>query len=120
LSNHRNAGYTPKHAEKLNTIAELVVSKPDIKVKIVEGFDTICFACPGYKGPAKCKSKVVNFLDSEVTKLLGLKPNGLYNYHDMVKQLRKVLTLEKHEELCSSCHWWDLCKNIFKKSKLYL
>lgn len=118
IAGHRGAGYTPKHAKVWDKATALMDSMPDIKVKVVEGRDALCFSCPGNKGPAKCKDIIVAELDRRVSELANLKNGEFYRYHDVLAQLRRVLNPSKHEELCGECHWWELCKDTFQKSEI--
>lgn len=115
LSGHKSAGYTPKHAKVWDAASKLMTSMPDIKVKVVEGRDALCFSCPGNKGKSKCNEHFVTRLDKIVMGLAGLENNQLYLYHDVVAKLRGALDTKKHESLCGKCHWWELCKDTFQK-----
>ncbi len=120
LPGYKGFGYDKKHANSWDRVSESLKEYPDMRVKIVEGKDTLCTTCPndGSKG-SKCNERILKILDNKVKEMLQLKENTIYKFNELMENLRNVMNPQKHKELCGACQWraQGLCGDTFKKSK---
>lgn len=121
LPGYKGHSYNKEHATSWDTLSKLIASNPNIKVRIVEGEDTLCLKCPNSKKiGGTCDEKTVKEIDEKVKYFLNLENNTLYIFKEIVEKARKLLDPQKHEQLCGDCEWrtkFGLCKDTFKKSE---
>ena len=108
---YKGKGYGKKFVSAADRLMNRLKNTPDIMVRITTGKDALCSNCPG-----TCKKAKVSIRDKFVIKLLGLKNGEVYVYSELVKKLHRLMTPEKHAEICKECQWWELCKDAFKKA----
>lgn len=116
LPGYVGLGYSKEHANSWDMISKLLPRHPDMKVRIVENEDTLCFKCPSN---GKCDNSFVKKLDEKVKNLLNIENNQFYIYKELAEKLKEILNPQKHEELCENCGWrtkFGLCKDTFKKN----
>lgn len=113
-------GYSKEHANSWDMISHLVASNSKIKIKVVEGRDTLCFKCPSNEeSNTNCNEAFIKNLDEKVKNLLNIENNQFYIYSELAEKLKKILNPQKHEELCGDCGWrtkFGLCIDTFKKN----
>lgn len=118
LPGYKGLAYNKAHASSWDALSKALKEYPNMKVKIVEGKDTLCKKCPnnGENG-VSCNENFLKLLDIKVKTLAKLENNFIYKYDEVLDKIKKILNPKKHLELCGDCHWRDygLCKDTFKK-----
>lgn len=114
-------GYNYSGKTKNQWGAFLADAKKDsfLKIKIVNGYDSLCAKCPATEQVSRCKDKVVNKIDKKVMKLLHIKNGQEFFFLDLIEKLQNVMTPQKHQKICGECSWrtLGLCKDTFQKTK---
>lgn len=103
-------GYDHIFTENMgNTIKNILSNN---LLEVVFHWDNICSKCPNLNNKGFCKSeKKVRSLDQKTIELLELKEQ-IYNYNELKETLKRELTPEKLEYICSECSWYQegICK----------
>lgn len=118
LPGYKGYSYDKTHKTNWDYLSQLFLSKPETKVKIVTAEDTLCTGCPNSKEQnGKCLEAYIKTLDKAVMNILGIVESGIYLYGEQLGKLRKILTPEKHAQICGDCEWRQigLCKDTFER-----
>ena len=118
LKGYKGLNYSNSHKTSWNLISNLLKEYPDSDILIVKGKDDLCKKCPAQilNNKSNCRENSVDSLDQNVKKLIGVVTNRVYKYSDIVNNLNKKMTYERHKQWCSFCAWWKkgLCHDSFK------
>ena len=105
-------GYDGVFTNHLAKIVELLSENPDTKITLVEGCDNVCTKCPNREEGACTDGQKVLDLDEGVLDACKLKPGTTDTWKSLSRTAReRVFETEKFELICSSCQWFDICKN---------
>jgi hypothetical protein len=69
-------GYTPQFMRKSRELHDRIITNPNLKIKIVRGFDTICKMCP--KGPNGIPS--IHSCDPQIAAVSGQDKSSLIEF----------------------------------------
>lgn len=118
LPGYKGYSYDKTHKTNWDYLSQMLLLNPYTKVKIVTEEDNLCIGCPNSKiEKGKCMEVYVKALDKTVINILELIEGGIYIYGEQLGKLRKILTPEKHAQICGDCEWRQLglCKDTFER-----
>lgn len=115
LPGYKGLNYNETAKTSWDNFSKMMKENPKLKIKIVDGPDSLCLNCP--KKGVNCTEESVKRLDEKVKTLLNLKTGGVYFYKALNKKLKDLLDPKKHEKICGDCFWriYGLCKDTFQK-----
>ena len=115
LPGYKGANYDQSSKNSWDMLSKEIKENPNLKIKIVNGPDSLCLNCP--KKGANCAEASVEKIDMAVKKILKLRLGGVYVYKEINDKLKGLLNPKKHATLCGDCFWRTLgfCKDTFKK-----
>ena len=119
IKGYKGLNYNEAQTADWIRTAELLKQNPQSDVFIMGGKDDLCTLCPSntWAGKIYCRENIVNSLDNKVAAILGLKIGNTYKYQEILEKLNRIMSAQKHKELCEKCVWWNkgLCKDSFEK-----
>jgi hypothetical protein len=110
LNFYRGFGYNQEFVKNVSEILRRVQGK---KIKIVDGCDDICSACPHMHG-GRCEKhegaeEEVTKMDLDVLVRLGLSPTTRVNFDDVSLLVKKKIKPSDIKEICKDCDWLEIC-----------
>lgn len=124
LKGYKGYNYSKEQVTSWDTISKQLREDPETDIMIISGKDDLCKKCPndGVQSMATCRQDTVSALDKKVQDMLGLVTGQVYKFKDIMAKLNKIMTPEKHAELCSECSWWrqGLCRDSFEQKAPFL
>lgn len=120
LRGYKGLNYSKSQNLYWMNLHDFLNKNPKTDIQIITGKDDLCSQCPAQfaNGKSFCKDKVVEMLDEKISQILGLCAGKTYKYSDILNNIKKYMTVQKHQELCSECAWWKkgLCRDSFEKT----
>ncbi|MDM8335712.1 DUF1284 domain-containing protein [Wolbachia pipientis] len=116
-------GYSQGFVKNYRKIANKVINDPNTRIKVVGNLDGICSACPNQTEQGKCtKQAKVLELDRRHMKVLGIKIGEILTWNEVVKKIRKKMSLKKFDYACKGCDWKQcgICMNALLDCHFYL
>ena len=105
-------GYSPAFTKHMTEIVKRFRTEPDLQIGLVNGPDELCSCCPNLLVSGKCISQSkVEMFDAAVLKRYHLS-TGIHSYRRLEEVLIGQMNAATFEELCGSCEWYSLCKDI--------
>lgn len=120
LPGYKGINYSPESKNNWDIITAELKINPDMKIKIIDGTDTLCIKCPAQGAKKnKCKEDFTRALDENVKQLLNIKAGEIYPYRVLSEKLKNLLNEHKHYEICGACSWRKegLCADTFRVVK---
>lgn len=111
---YEGKGYSNEFVKNMDKVTNVLRNEKDTKIELIFSTDDICSKCPEKIDVDLCKSnEKVKEIDSKVVKYFDLEEKE-YNYEDIVKYIKKKMTIEIMDDICSKCQWYNNsnCKNI--------
>lgn len=111
---YSNRGYNEEFIENMNKITNILRNKKNVKIDLVFSADDICRFCPEKSKDDLCNSNnKVKSIDEKVIKYFNLEERE-YDYKEIVSYIKKNITEEIMEDICSSCQWYKIsrCKKV--------
>lgn len=108
-------GYDKQFVKNMDDIVGKLRYEDDTLVKITFSGDDICSKCPNITCNNICVTdQKVKKIDQKVIKYFGIEQK-IYKYWDLVNYIKKNMTAEKMDDICSDCKWYKIsnCKNVF-------
>lgn len=104
----RGKGYSDAFVENMARMQAALAEDPP--VRLTEGADDICAACPNLIfGRCADQEKVARY-DREVLRRCGLHPGQILSYRELEAQVhRDILEPGQREAVCGDCQWNELC-----------
>ncbi|MDD5863460.1 MAG: DUF1284 domain-containing protein [Firmicutes bacterium] len=80
-------------------------------VRLTDGADEICRACPNNQAGCCLSADKVSRYDREVLARCGLTPGAVLPYRELEERvLQAILIPGRREEICGDCQWTALCR----------
>jgi hypothetical protein len=114
IQNYRGHGYSEAFQQRMETILDVLRQRPGSglppipQIRIAEGADDLCAACP-HCLEEKCESDKPAVFDGLVSERMGLETGCMLNMEDLQNT---EMTLQLLEECCPGCSWLGLCREI--------
>ena len=109
---YRGSGYSEAFVKHMDQVTARLRSEDATPVELVFSTDTLCSCCPNMLGTDHCtdNEKVKRF-DAKVVSYFHLEEKT-YIYQDLVKEIRRQMTPEIMDDICSDCGWYSVsaCK----------
>jgi uncharacterized protein len=105
-------GYSKSFIENYQ---EIINQLPGVEIKVVEGLDQICSACPEQTKQGECiKQRRVSMLDAKHMEVLGIKIGQVLTWNKAVEKIKEKMSIEKFEYACQECSWkpYGICKDV--------
>lgn len=114
----RGKGYNEEFVENMIEIVKEIKENKKVDLNIVNRTDAICLKCPNKIGENLCTTQEnIELLDRQVLDVLELTKER-YSYKEILDSIKRNLTQEDFQSICSDCEWYDLeyCKDgLFRK-----
>lgn len=109
LAFFRGKGYSEEFVENMTWMkAALEANAP---VRLIDGTDAICAACPNNQDGACATAEKVAHYDREVLRHCGLHAGDTLPFRELEARVRETILLPgKREEICGDCQWSGLCR----------
>lgn len=103
-------GYNQLFIENMASIKAMLLSNPDMPIKLSVGLDSICNACPHLRDFGCAKGDVfeefnVKRLDRNVSKLAGLHDAQIIPARIAFEKVEKSIGAEQLRIICANCEW---------------
>jgi uncharacterized protein len=114
----RGMGYSPDFVKKMTEIVAAVRDDSyTFSIRVVEGLDEACGACPN-RGDGVCGSSPVSDdnvkkLDRRIMSHIGLIHGETIDKTELVRRTAESVRPEHLDELCRGCSWlsYGVCKD---------
>ncbi|MBP3820237.1 DUF1284 domain-containing protein [bacterium] len=118
LQGYKGLNYSNNQVHIWNDVVNKLKTNPDTDILIINKNDYLCSYCPAKfkNSDSNCSEKSVQNLDRKVSEILNITEGKKYKYSEILEKLKSI-TIQKHEQLCSTCYWWikGLCRDSFAK-----
>lgn len=105
-------GYDEAFTKHLSGIVALLSGNPETVVKLTYGCDFVCSQCPNNKNETCLSLGKVLQMDNGVLEVCNLEYGATMTWNELSTVARdKILKSDQFEQICSSCQWYELCKN---------
>ena len=114
IQNYRGHGYSEAFQQRMKAILDVLRQSPGSglppipRIRIAEGADDLCAACP-HCLDGQCDSDKPAVFDGLVSERMGLETGCMLNMEDLQDP---KMTLQLLEECCPGCTWLGLCREI--------
>ena len=114
IQNYRGHGYNEAFQRRMERILDVLRQspgsglRPSPHIRIVEGADDLCAACP-HCLEGKCESDNPAVFDGLVSERMCLETGCVLNMEDLQDTKMSIQLLE---ECCPGCSWLGLCREI--------
>ena len=114
IQNYRGHGYSEAFQRRMERILDVLRQspgsglRPSPHIRIVEGADDLCAACP-HCLEGKCESDNPAVFDGLVSERMCLETGCVLNMEDLQDT---KMSLQLLEECCPGCSWLGLCREI--------
>ena len=114
IQNYRGHGYSEAFQQRMKAILDVLRQSPGSglppipRIRIAEGADDLCAACP-HCLDGQCNSDKPAVFDGLVSERMGLETGCMLNMEDLQDP---KMTLQLLEECCPGCTWLGLCREI--------
>ena len=109
-------GHTEEFKAKLNEILKRVKEGED--VKIIEGADDLCYACPYLKNNVctitENAEEEIREMDRDALRILNLNVGNIVKWNDLEKKLPEI-TKYWWEKYCQECELKNVCEEEIRK-----
>ena len=100
-------GYSGEFVENMRAMKAVLEENP--KVRLMDGPDDICAACPN-KVTETCAEKASRY-DREVLRRCGLSVGERLTYREFSRKvIETILRPGVRAEICGDCQWSSLCR----------
>lgn len=119
IQNYRGHGYSTGFHEKMSAVISTLKSSNGAAVKLIEGADDLCIACPHLRD-GSCESEFPDCFDRLVCARTGAAPGHTFIWkllpncfeHSPDGFQVPAMSRELLEECCPGCSWLELCMEI--------
>lgn len=74
-------------------------------IQVVSGSDSICAPCPHRRGESCSSEWKIKKLDDAHAEVLGIRSGDVLSWGEAKVLLKRKMTLETHDSICSPCSW---------------
>ena len=107
LTFFQGKGYSGAFVENMGAMKEILEQNPQIR--LVDGCDDICVACPNKLSEA-CAEKASRY-DREVLRRCGLSVGDTLSYGDFSQKVSEIILRPGlRGAICGDCQWSSLCR----------
>ncbi len=123
----RGLGYDEKFIKGMERIIQTIKENLDLKIKLVEGCDDICQACP-FNINGLCENEAVGGeervreRDRQVAGRLDLKAEDILTIKEVLDSVKKKIKPGDLSVICKDCPWLKMgyCEEGLKKVDNFL
>ncbi len=112
-------GYSPTFIANFQTIMNILNSNDgdNTEIKIVKHSDSICEPCPNRIGKKCTTQEKITALDTAHAAALDINTITSITWGDAKKIIAEKITLDKFNEICSTCNWksYGICEGVLTK-----
>ncbi len=123
IQNYRGRGYSAGFHEKMSAVISKLKSSDGAAVKLIDGADDLCMACPHLQD-GSCESESPDCFDRLVCARTGAAPGDTFIWKLPLNRFDDspdgfqvpAMSRELLEECCPGCSWLELCMKIVSGS----
>lgn len=107
LQGFRGQGYSPEFVANMAQLLARLRSLPNRTVRVIEGGDDICEACPNWESGACLRYSNADLTrqDGEVLAALELRTNQSAGWDDLLSAIAQTVEPARLKDLCGYCPW---------------
>ncbi len=108
LAFFQGKGYSSTFTQHMAQIQTELAENPQIR--LVEGLDVICEACPNHADGICADQQKVSSYDAQVLRRCQLQAGAVMPYRTFEKTVYDCILLTRQQKrICGSCQWSQLC-----------
>jgi len=112
IQKYTGKGYDESFSAHMNELVCRLKADPNEEIRLVEGTDDVCAACPHAAGGRCAAQEKVDRMDRGVLRALGLSYEQRGSWRALsLAAVEKVLQTEGFGQICADCQWMALCRN---------
>lgn len=115
IQNYVGKGYDESFNLHMDKLAALLRKEPGTEILLVEGGDHLCSACPHFDGSVCERYEKVKLLDEKVLSFCKNAYGDSGSWAMLSSEAEGVFGSKAFEEICGSCEWFGLCREIINK-----
>ena len=105
-------GYNAPFTAHMTHVVTYLADKPMTEITLMRGCDALCEMCPNNAVNACTSLEKVDAMDSAVLGICGLDYGKSIPWKHLASKAReRIFETDEFNKICSSCQWFDLCKN---------
>ncbi|MCH5197317.1 MAG: DUF1284 domain-containing protein [Oscillospiraceae bacterium] len=105
-------GYDEAFTEHMTDIVSKLKDEPITKITVTKGCDELCKVCPNNINNSCTSLQKVDFMDSSVLGICEIAYGENVSWEYLANKARKrIFETDEFNNICSSCEWFELCKN---------
>jgi uncharacterized protein len=111
-------GYSPDFVDNYQDIVNTLAAHPQTLIRVKEGQDSICGACPHRIDRTICNSQpIIDVLDDEYKELLEISDGDVVTWKEAQIRIQNNITIEDFHRICSICSWYKagVCEKALKR-----
>ncbi|MEK3883209.1 DUF1284 domain-containing protein [Paenibacillus sp. PL2-23] len=111
LLGYRGKGYSEGFCANMTGIYETLRLRPETRIEVMEGPDSICEAFPSDQ-PSHCHNDSVYEKDAEVVARLGLEVGAADSWLGICERVSSHVKPEDIGKICWNCRWepYGMCR----------
>ena len=112
LQKYTGNGYDAPFAANMEKLIERLKADPGQPIRLAEGRDDVCAACPHMVGGQCAFEEKVNRMDRGVLETCGFAYGQADSWRALARSARKrVFQTDRFDQICGDCEWAKLCRN---------
>ena len=123
----RGLGYDKRFIQGMEGVIRKIKKNPDLEIRLIEGCDDICRACP-FNIDGHCENEVVGGeervrgRDRQVAERLDLKAKDVLIIKEILDSVKKKVKPSDLPVICKDCPWLKMgyCEEGLKKINDFL
>ena len=109
-------GYSDDFSKNMTEVIKKLRENPE--VMLIKDLDDVCKYCPENLGKVCESEEKVKAYDEKVLKLLNLRADEKYFWEDLrAVSCDIIFSKDRREEICRTCQWNELCKEVEAKRR---
>ena len=109
----KGEGYSGSFAAHMGEIKAMLEEDPGRTVRITDGPDEICSACPELKCGVCGSDEKSGRYDTGVLKMTGTAAGETFVWQEYRERVRQMILLPgRRGEICGDCRWNELCQDL--------
>ncbi len=111
IQKYTGHGYDEAFTRHMDELTAALRRQPDTPVRLTEGCDGLCTACPHNAGGVCATAGKVRHMDEAVLRLCGYACGQELPWRELAGEAaRRIFETPDFETVCGDCEWVGLCR----------